>query len=288
MDELISNFIDMKYTLELGYELQRSLQIFDYFEYRDPYPNIENLIMTCDDKDTAEVADQVAKVIKDGIDYLYKAHSITLADDVPLDKRNELLLAICIYMKLDDYTVPLTILYSDREDMEKFSDIFTDICTLSEIDIYDMIEDIDPSFFSIMKEYAEGKSEDEQYNLTGRHSTDCVESIRLFKELYGDAAIGVQMATAGTLLGSAFTTYLGYVRNELIDPNDIKKTGLNILSVLLLSSNGNNAPLVTYKKYIDSITDNMDLVQKLEATIIGLYSEFENYKRAVHEKARVS
>ena len=284
MDELLNLYIDLNYSQELGYELLRAFQLFDNFNYKDGYEKMISAVMDVDNRDKAEVSDFIVSCVREGQDYIFNAHALKISEDSTIQDRNELLLGLALFMKMEDYEPIITVLYSDAEDMEKFSSIMTDICMLEEIKIYDMVIDFDPIILETMKKYAEGRTVEEESMELGRSSSNCVKSIRDFKEVFGEEALGVQMLKSGAVAGQLFNSYYKFTKDSIVDSNNLENTAKNILSLLLLSSNGNNAPIITYKKNIDKIIDDLETIQKLEPIILKMYSELENYRRARNEQ----
>lgn len=287
MDDLLTDFIELNYTQELGQELLRALQIFDQFNYIAIYERVNNIIMDAHNQDKNEVTDSILLYIKEGQDWLFRAHKIEINPEAPIGARNELLVALALFMRLEDYGPSLSVLYSMESDMDIFTSIFCDLCMLDQVQMYDLVADFSPDLLGIMKKYAEGKSKEEDYEDIGRERTSILETLDAFKTLYGANALGIHMLKAGTLPNVHIDAYYPYIKNDLIDPNSIPQTALNILSVVLMSSNGHNAPIITYKKYIDKYTDSLELVQKLEPIILKMLTEIENYKRAKNEQKRI-
>ena len=284
MDELLNLYIDLNYSQELGYELLRAFQLFDNFNYKDGYEKMISAVMDVDNRETSDVSDFILSTVREGQDVIFKAHTLTISSDSTMQDRNELLLGLALFMKLEDYSPVLTTLYSDGEDMEKFASILTDVCMLDEIKLYDMVQDFDPVILETMKKYAEGRTADEENMELGRSSTDCIQSLRDFKAVFGEGAIGLTMLESGATAGYLFNAYYQYVKNDILDRQNMEVTAKNVLSLLLLSSNGNNTPVITYKKNIDKIIDDIEYIQKLEPIVLRMLNDLENYRRARNDQ----
>lgn len=288
MDDVLELFIDLNYTQELGYELLRSFQIFDHFNYKDPYEELVSLVMSSDNKDKTEVADIIIFKIREAQDYLFRAHCLTISSDSSIEHRNELLLALALFMQLEDYDPILTVLYSDGEDIEKFSSIVTDICMLSEEQIYRLVEDIDPIIFETMKKFIDSRAVGDEEFTMNKPNASSIASVKAFKECISEDALGVKMLESGAFAGAPFSSYLPFIKKDILIESNLQKSANNLVSLLLLSHNGNNAPIITYKKHIDQLTDNLAFVQQLEPLILKTLTDLDNYTRARNDQKRVS
>lgn len=287
MDELITDYIEENYTQELGYELLKSLQLFDHFNYKDIFQRVINMLMDVHNRDKNEVNDTILLDIREGQDVIFSAHSLKINSSASIEDRNELLKALALLMRLEDYEPILTVLESLESDMEIFSSIICDVCMLDEVKLYGMVDDLDPVLLNTIRTYAQGKTVQEDMAELGRERATIVDTMKIYKELYGEDSIGVLMMSSGAFIGAPYKDYIPFIGKDLVDKTNVDKTAKNFLSSILISSNGHNAPIVTYKKYVDRFIDDIQSAQKLEPIILNMLAEIENYRRARNDQRRV-
>lgn len=286
MNDLVPGYIEDNYTQELAYELLRTLQVFDYFNYTAIYEKLNNLIMDSYNADKAQTNDLILLNIKEGQDFIFNAHSIKVSEQATITERTELLIALALLMRLEDYEPIITALYSDASDMEILCSIITDISVFDEVQFYSIVDDFDPELLNTLKKYAEGKTVKEDVSDLGRERISIIDNLKVFKELYGEA-LGTMMLSTGTFVGAKFHVYYPFIKDIVIVKDSPEESAKNMLSALLISSNGNNAPIITYKKNVDRFTDNLELIRKMEPIIVKMIGEMENYKRAKYEQSRL-
>lgn len=286
MDDLLIDYIETNFTQELSQELLKSLQLFDHFNYKAIYEKVFNRIMDAHNQDSAELRDNIVLDIREGLNFIFKAHTILVYDDASIANQNELLTALALLMRLEDYQPILTVLDSMESDEEILASIICDLCSFDEVKLFTVIREFNPDLLETIKTYAQGKTLVEDVDDLGRERSSCIDSLAVFKELYGEDALGVQMLKSQAIVGAPFRSYIPFIENDMVGQNH-EQTAKNFLSVLLLSGNGNNAPIITYKKYVERFINSIEEIQKIEPIMLKMINEIENYRRAKHDQKRV-
>jgi len=283
MDELIESFIEDNYTEGLQEEILRSFSLFDFFEYNDIYGNFIDLLTDLSNRDIGTVQLNFTVELNKHLDYVLKQHTIEVTDETTIYEKNEIITALARLLKLDDYTSTISLLESFETDEEILSLILSDNCLLPDTKIMTLIDRFDPSMLKTLKEYIYSKEKDEDNNI----NIDILTNVKLFFKLFTNNSIGLNLVRSNILIGEPFETYLQYVEGDLITP-DNNTTALNILSVIILSSDGYESSLVTYSNYALRLLQDLNKVGTIEAIVINLISKFEEFKKANHEKNRLS
>lgn len=286
MDDLIIDYLETNYTQEFSQELLKTIQLFDFFNYKAVYEKVNNAIMDSHNRDSCEVSDGIILDIKDGLTFIFKAHGITVYDEASIADQNELLTALALLMRLEDYEPVLTVLTSMESDEEILASIICDISSFDEVRLFSVIEDFNPDLLETIKTYAEGKTLEEDEEDLSRERSGNAKSLGIFKTLYGEDALGIMMMQSGVILGAPFRSYIPFIEEHMVG-TDNAATAKNFLSVLLLSGNGNNAPIITYKKYVERFVNSMEDIQKIEPIMLKMITEIENYRRAQHEQTKL-
>jgi hypothetical protein len=286
MDELLSVFIETYFVEEVQDEIAKSFDLFDYFEYNQAYSGLINIANEHGQISTDDLQDRFTAELHAKLDYIVTQHAIKLVDTTTLSQKNEILTALAHLQKLIDYTPVLRTLETFADDIEQLSSILSEMTYMEEAEVHSLIESVDPSMLRTLKTYAYQReeelesSEEPNYNL--------VENIKIFNEFTQNRGLGSVLLNNGTLPGERFRTYIPFIEDLVVVPNNDAATALNFLSTLLLSSDGYNATLLAYRKYSFQLLHDLNLVSKVEVKLLDLIGQYTEFKKVHYEKIRLS
>lgn len=286
MDELIGAFLESYLTDEFREEVERSFALFDFFEYNQAYSSFVDLLNDQSNISSDEMKDRFVNELNDKLDYMLLQHTIKLVDTATTYERNEILTSLAHIQKLEDYTGIIRILESMIDDYETLAIILSDSTLLGKEDILLLIESFDPSMLRTLKQYIYQK--EEEAAVSDEVSLNLVDNFKIFCLYAGNKHIGANVLQNGVLIGDRFGTYLPYVQEYLVTPNDVEATALNILSLILLSIDGYNSTLLVYRKYSYQLLQDLNLVSKVEVKVLDHIAKFTEFKKVHHEKIRLS
>jgi hypothetical protein len=284
MDSLIYAFVDDTFTSETKEDIFKCFEIFDKFDYKDVESEFLDILNNSSYATAGDTQDMFVSVLNNKVDYVINQHSVKLATHTTLEQKIEICLAFYNFQHLEDYTGIIRILESFESDYEKLSSIISNICSLEQVSILSILESIDDKLLSNMKKYIY-TLEETKYSF----NTDSViiNKARMFFKYINELTIGEQLFRDGMLSGESFETYLTFCEDNLVTNKD-DQTAKNILSILMLSADGSNSPLLVYKKYSFRLLQDLNKTSKVESHVLKILNNFEDYKKAQHEKDRLS
>ena len=66
---------------------------------------------------------------------------------------------------------------------------------------------------------------------------------------------------------------------------DMETSALNMLSVLYLSTDGFNSPIITYRKYSSRVFNDLDAISRVEVKLLGYIAKVEELLKAKNESS---
>lgn len=286
MDELISAFLDNYLTDEFREEVLRSFDLFDFYEYHQAYSGFIDLLTDQSNMSSDDLKDRFIIELNSKLDYILEQHTIILIDTATTHQRNEILTSLAHIQKLEDYTGIIRLLESFTDDHETLAIILSDSTLLSSEDIMSIVKEFNPSMLQTLKTYIYQK--EEETTVSEELNLNLIDNFKIFCKYTGNNTLGAEFLKNSVLIGDRFSTYLPYAQDSLVVSTDIEVTSLNILSLILLSIDGYNSPLLVYRKYSYQILNDLNMVSKVEIKILDHIAKYSEYKKAYFEKNRLS
>lgn len=283
MDDLISIFIDEQYTEEMKILLAKSFAVFDAFDVNLPYTELTDIVMRHGEEETSNLTILFTESVKKSLFDIAKSHGIVLTQDSTIRTALEICSGICILQRLEDYESLARKLEGTKSDEEIICEIFEKVSNLTFIELMDCIEVLEDKFVSSLKDFIRAKEEE-----TDEHREDILrfkmDVLKAFSGKFGDDSIGLKMIRTGTNPGFEFRSYFNLVRDyitRLTDKTDIAK---NILSLILMSSDGMSNPITFFRQIAPEIYTDVNLINDIEKELLKISSELESYRRAFEGK----
>lgn len=286
MDDLIIGYIQDRFTDELQEEIIRSFDLFDFFEYNQAYSGFVDILMNASYESSESTQDKFISELHKKLDYVLQQHTIVTVEDTDIWTKNELLTALGRLQHLEDYSAVIHTLESMVSDEEELSIILSDVCALDEQTVMSAISEFNPTVLETLKTYI--YQIESERDVSTERPLKLIEGLRLFTTEVCKDSIVAKLLQSGLLPGQRFETYLSFVQSDLHVENNTVKTAENILSLLIASSDGYNAPITVYRKYSMQILGNLNLVTEVEVKILGLIAKYSEIKKVNDEKARLS
>jgi len=282
MDNMLYTFLLENYNNDLTQELLRSFKILEDFQLNEIYDDFYDIITRTDSLNNDDMRDLVVNKLADKLKFVLREHKIVIKDDTNIQTINELCNSLLVIQDMSDYTGIIRILESFETDDEKLSLIISDLSVLDQTDVLISLESFEPSILDTLKNFIYTKEIDSQ---GVKLDEDYKENIALFFKHYNTPTIG-SVLLPEVLLGLPIKSYLHYFENELLSLPD-ETLGLNILSLLMLSSDGNKDPLSTYRAISFNLIQDLNRTSSVEVFIINKIKAFLDFKKA-NNHAKVS
>lgn len=278
MDDLINIFVDSNYTEETREDIYQAFGLFQTFNYLDPFPAIQEMLMMSNYHESVDLADSLVGLINRGQAYILDQHGVELTEETTMAFNNIVLKVLFQLQRLESPDPVLRILESMEPKDVKFSEImemFTDVPMTTFMQV---IKEIRPVF---MKNLATFLYSEEA---TDREAVEeipvIVEHIRLFKDVYGvNPAVRV-ILDAGTVMGEEFKLYLPIyddIRQIVQDEGVLVEC---LLFLLLYSSDGVVNPMGVFSEHSDYLISDLATANRLGKTIGEMYNKMQRHKES--------
>lgn len=294
MELAIELYIKQTYHPDLAASMFAAMELFERFDVNDYETDLLDLLMDADNRQQADLQDSFISKIRHNQDYILKQHYLELADDATLSERNIFIEALNTYQNLADYSNIIDILYSDDTDSEILIRIFASLTELSEDRVFTLLEKYDDLLLSTLKEFANTKESFKPSDLEEYDDTEkkLLANYNLFKKFITDKpALGFTLLSSGVLVNQPIDNYLSMFDEDMfykvVTMNNLSgsmpptKIALDLLSVILLSSDGYANPLETFRKISNKLIPHMGTLMAVDTVITRGISEFEAFKAKV-------
>lgn len=285
MEDLFAVFLDSFFTEEMQAEINTSFSLFEFYEYHQAFQGLTDICHEHGNVANEDLQDRFLKEINDKLDFIIQQHGITLISEVTLNQKNQVLTALGHLQKLDDYGAVIRTLETFEDDISQLASVLSEMTFMEEPELHSIIAYVAPSTMRTMKQFAYQK--EEEAISSEEPNYDLLENFKLFNEYTKNASLAHLMVSNGASLGNRFRDYLPFVENVFLEEKDDAKKTLNIFSLLSISSDGYNSPLLVYRKYSMQLLHDLNLVSKIEVILLKLIADYSEYKKVQYEKARL-
>lgn len=286
MDDIIALFVESYYNEEQADDINKSLDLFDYFEYNQAFPGLLDIVMEHSTTSNENLIDSFTAAINQRLNFLLEQHTVKLIDDATIDQKNQILNALGHLQKMQDYSGIIGVLESLEDDTDKLVSILGDHVLMDETELMTLIVGFSEDLLTKLKEFIYAR-EEAQPSDEEPARLDILSNLRLFNEFTEGKSLAASALEAGSRIAERFSTYFAFF-NEDIVVADNDATAANLLSVLFMSIDGYNSPLLVYRKYSLNILNDLNRVSKVEVSLLNLIAKYSEFKRAKHEATRLS
>lgn len=286
MDDILALFVETYYNEQQADDINKALDLFDYFEYNQAFPGLIDIVVEHSATSNENLIDSFTAAINQRLNFLLEQHTVKLVDEATIDQKNQILNALGHLQKLQDYSGVIGVLESLEDDTEKLTNILSDHVLMDQTELMTLIVSFSEDLLTKLKEYIYAvedatPSEDEPARL------DIISNLKLFNEFTEGKTIAAVAMQDGSRVSERFSTYLAFFKDEIVT-KDTDQTAANLLSVLYMSIDGYNSPLLVYRKYSLSILNDLTLVSKVEVSLLNLIASYSEFKKVKHEATRLS
>ena len=294
MDPLIEAHITTAYAPEVGVCMFEGFALLDNFEVQDYSLEFVSLLMSAGESHKEDIVDGFRMLLVKWLDYVLKHHMVELTEDCPLRKKVQVLSALYQLQDLEDYTTVAICLEADQDPLEKFAFLISDLTELTEEDVLEITEHVDPLTLDNLYKYAVLKGAgDEVESFLNKDNKDIVEKLNLLK-LFNkkENLLGNVLLENGALPNKPFVNYLPYIQGyfeEVSKYKDGLELAKEVLSLLYISSDGKTRPFEVYKENSSKLFTIMSTITKVDVALLTIVGQFTAFEEAYkNEKARVS
>lgn len=268
-DDLLTAFIEQRYTTELAQEFFKSLDIFDSYEYPKGYEPLYAMVGSVGVVDNEDLADHLYEELNNQLDIVLHKHGIQLSESATLDQRNDILYALSIVQHRECCQQYARILESDLENIEQVGSIIEDITQLPITDFYSIVTYMDPKLPEAILTMID---EQQPEQVTDTANPKVVRLLRIFSSHFGKDHLAASLIDGGFIIGAKLCNYLPFVEDDIV-ADDTRQTALNILSLLYLSEDTFENPVEAYREYSDSWMESLQTINQVETILLEMISK---------------
>jgi hypothetical protein len=283
MDPLIEDFIKETFHPDMADTITHSFKLMTDFGLEDHQSEMINLLMSDDLLEPQTLQDQFLQMVLNKLRELEVAHTLVLSPEISLWDRNEILSGLFAIQHLNDYSLIVTALETTLDPEEKLAEALAHCCALSADRIVSLVEHIDPLTLSRLQEFIHQREVNSGKVITcfTELQKRIIENLRLFKAYCAhekiEHAMGVRMVETGMLMGQPLEHYMPFV-SEALEHDNVRQLAIDIFSLLMITDDGSNNPLVAYKKHSGQFFDDLNLISQVDSVMISISGAFESFK----------
>lgn len=287
MNDAILLYVASTYHDDLGRIVVEAIHLLHAYNDQTLEARLLDILMSDEETTSEAVQDGFLEVLHQHLDRVLEAHSLRLnPEEATLNDKVATLDVFYRIQDLDDYSNILPILESTLDPYEKLAEIMMQMTQhIRQTDVYRLMLDFRPEVLDCVRTMIYAKKQYTMEDLpayTAEQKT-IIENIRLFKRFCETKAlpkipIGIQMVESFVIVGQPFKAYLPYLTNAFTE-QQLEFTALNILSVLLISSDGGYQPLMTYRDYSHQLLDTVNFITRVDVYISQFTGLFDRFKQ---------
>ncbi len=278
MDELIQTFIKTYLPQEMVDLIYESYELFEKYDYEDVEYSLIDILSREDYISSDELQDVFITEFNNKLDFVIRQNGIELHNNVSIHDKNEILKSLYLLQHLEDYSVLSNIVNTHEDDHFKISSVIAENCSLDVSYVMGLLSEVEYTLVTRLKQYIDSKmSKDIQEHC----NDDVIKTIKIFFSYLSQknkTCLGTALVQSRAQLGVNFNYYFPLVSDDIISLED-EQTALNILSIIMLSSDGQVSVLETFRNYIGQLLESITHIQKVESSFTKHYNSYLEYRQ---------
>lgn len=286
IDNLLNEFIVRRYPVICHDEICRALELIDLFGFELFQDSLIEII-TNPQIDSMNMEDRVIATILAKMNFILKEHGIHIIESATLYDFNELCSSLYNLQTLEDPSLVIYRVNAADSNEEIAQDVISYTCYLETSDIRLLILEVEDKFIEALKNL----SVEESIETAEREHRLIINAYNLFTQ--GTDSLAKQLL----LDGMPLTNTMKQLKNILPTPLEAlaffeeaaekpANAAFEIWSLLLLSKDGYQLPLMVYRKVIKDLFDNPKLAEQIEGILVKMDLDLRNYRRGLEETVK--
>lgn len=280
----INGYLTEMFSPELRDELLASFMVFDAYEHGTVEDELTDIFNDIDNDQDDLTKDKVFACISDNLTVILRKHNISLADDVSLHTKNQILAVLYRLQHVEDPVSPLRILESMETNEVKLSKIIEQYSDLPETVALESIEEVSESFikrlmtllYDIEEKLANATEEERSVD---PELVSLKKNLKDFFTVHGKDSLGFDMVVNGIESGLPIKIYYPYIKDHLVEGDD-DTVAKNLLSLFFMGKDTFSDPLQVFRKYSEQLITPIDRIIKIEVKLGELLNKLHQYQEA--------
>lgn len=277
-------FVEMAYVGQKQTEVVYALDIVDKVAQYGYLDRFTQILLGNPDATLQDLADTFILTLDDLQRELLNKQNIVVTKEAEFHNVTLLLEGFVNFQNLDDYTYITRFLETDMNYFDMMIEIFSQLCNLSQETLFSICSEFKPDLKIALEEYINDKiKSDYKFTPLTEEQVEIIENFKLFKQyLNGRYCLGIQLLESGYRPGFTCSDILNTLHGGLVNL-DPKKTALDIMSVLYLTSDGYKNVLNVYRKLSGDIMDGLGNKAAIDTIITTAILEFDQFKKSLNK-----
>lgn len=280
MTNVLDTFLELQYHPEMTQLLRDGFAVLDAYEFPEYAAKYLDVILSADQQDPANVTDRVVDMLQADLDNILGQHGMILRDDTPLLLRVQLTLCLNQLENLHDYNDVLPRFEAAAPPEEIFADLVAEYSLIEEMTLLNALERFDADILEKLKVLALSHPftvGDDPLPQPG--TAELLQKFKQFQAfLENRETLGNAMIANGGRIGHLFLRYLPLVR-EFLQERSPEELATDVLSVLLLSSDGSREPQTVFSRYGEQLFSSLDELRAVSTALAEVVGRFNLYGR---------
>ena len=274
------NFVDMAYVDQLQTDIIYSLDILDKV---GPYgfdDELLNLILGNSDASLQDLADRFRLELMKIQRELLAVQNLIITEDCEFHKATLLLEAFWVLQNLNDFTDIDRILESELQKDEMLYEVFKTLVPITIDELFESVSEFKPELKSVLKDYIKEKIRSSpEFTPYTEEEQNILNNYKLFMEyVQGRYCLGNDLLEQGWRPGFTYSQILPFINNSEIN-SDNKKAALDVMSALLLCSDGYKDVRGVFLANSDDILDGFNDFNAISNILLKAVLEFDSFKK---------
>ena len=282
IDDIVVHYIYTNFTQETQDTIKFSLELLDEFNYTEHLDKLLEVVTSRDKLHIDDIHVGIYDIIKNAVVDIIIQHGITPRNDTKLYYLNNILSMLSIVVDTEDYKREMRIVFSDMEVDDKFIRLMQLCTTMTEIEVCDVIDEVDPKFIERLKLYFTEKDQSDEDDV--EEPTDKIELVYHFSKMVDKTTLlGRLFLESGFKPNRPFKNYIPFIHNEFKQLR-LEEIIESIYSLLILSKEYQGSGYQTFKENSYLLLSNDGDIHKFSEQIGKLDTLFMNYLKKIENE----
>ncbi len=283
MDELIDAYIEANINCDLASDVRSSFILLSLFGDQFAEGYFINTLSLDGVADKNDIYDEFFNLLYKRLNEILSQHFLTINSPPSLAYVNEIVSALALFQSLDDYETASIILDGEDDDIDKVANIFSGLCSLEVPDILEHLEIESSKFIEGLKEFVRSKEKDLEEPIDQIAQKNILPTMKNLKAFLGEnECVGINILKHGYSVGYEFSYYVSLLDvDEIVKEDNLVLTALNLLSLLLVSKDTYQLPMVAFDKIVGDFLSTKEQAEKCRLIISAIYTDFLNHNSSL-------
>jgi hypothetical protein len=280
MDDLITAFVDTKYSPEAAALIYRALGIQTIFQRGGGILEVIDAINQSQNEHPEVIADQVSDLVEQHTGRLLQfVLGIEVNEDCTLTDKVMLCETMYAFTYLEDYQPFKSVLENpDTTDREKLINVFSAVNGESVANLESIVEDVHNRAIRDMASFVFDRVSEEDSAEDMALLKKVRRNIAIFHLAFGNPRLVSFLEDFELKPGENFSTYLELLASDLLGSSDTEAITFGLLWLALFSKDGADNPQKLLMDHAPEFFSNLEQLSEFNTMLAKALGRFEDFK----------